>query len=209
MAIDGAMQIKGGNWQIFDSMLKESNATVLLNNTVSGISKQHGKYLIKSYPNSAVRRATEESFDTVVMAAPLQFSNIKIEQGLLDRTPDEIPYVSLHVTLFTSLLTLSPEFFNLPADAEVPNTILTTLTPEEVPSDPSKGAGSPGFFSISTLRTVINPKTLQRENLYKIFSPQALDSEFLSKLFREPSAYLVSELFNLLSPTSVLTNPLI
>lgn len=194
MAIEGAMQIEGGNWQIFDSMLKASEATVLLNSTVQGITKYKGKYLIKSSTLDSITEGAfinEEPYDTIVLAAPLQYANIDIEDGVLKHIPDVIPYVRLHVTLFTSTRTLNPLFFNLPPDAEVPTTILTTLPADEVPSDPTQGCGSPGFFSISTLRTVINPQTLEREKLYKIFSPHALTSEFLSGLLASPSKFLV------------------
>ncbi|KAH7369965.1 Prenylcysteine lyase-domain-containing protein [Rhexocercosporidium sp. MPI-PUGE-AT-0058] len=186
MSIEGAMQIQGGNWQIFDGMLKASNTTTLLNTTVSSISKTNGKYNIKTTSKHSITEdvlTSEEPFDTVILAAPFQYSDIEIEKGLLKRTPDEIPYVSLHVTLFTTNKTFSPSFFNLTPDAKVPTTILTTLPADEVPEAPPKGVGSPGFFSISTLRQVINPETLEKEYLYKIFSPEKLNSEFLSKLF--------------------------
>lgn len=183
MAIDGAMQIEGGNWQIFDGMLRASNATVLLNNTVETITRTNrGRYTIKTTiedTGSGMKHANEASFDTVVLASPLQFSNIEIENDLFKHKPDEIPYVTLHVTLFTSPHTLSPEFFNLAPSAEVPTTILTTLPPNEIPEIPEDGVGSPGFFSISTLRTVVNPKTQEKEHLYKIFSPRKVTSEFL------------------------------
>ena len=104
MAIEGAKSIEGGNWQIFNGMLKSSNASILLNTTVEEITKQKGKYNIKSSSKDAISHdiyTNEEPFDTVVLAAPLQFSDIKVEKDLLKRTPDEIPYVTLHVTLFT------------------------------------------------------------------------------------------------------------
>jgi prenylcysteine oxidase/farnesylcysteine lyase len=192
MAIEGAMQIDGGNWQIFDRMLKASNATVVLNSTVNSISKHKGKYSIKTSTQDASTAeiyTNEEPFDTVVLAAPLQYSDIKIENDLLKRTPDKIPYVTLHVTLFASPWTLNPIFFDLAADAEVPTTILTTLPPDEGPLGPEDGVGSPGFFSISTLRPVINPKTLQKEYLYKIFSPRKVTSQFLSGILGSESMH--------------------
>jgi prenylcysteine oxidase/farnesylcysteine lyase len=191
MAIEGAMQIDGGNWQIFDGMLKASNATTLLNTTVSEITKSKGRYSIKttSKDESSAVYNNEEPFDTVVLAAPHQYSKIDFEKGLLKRTPDEIPYVTLHVTLFTSTRTLDPVYFNLTPGAEVPSSILTTLPPDEVPETPEDGVGSPGFFSISTLRQVTNPKTLENEYLYKIFSPKKVTSEFLSGILGVPSQY--------------------
>lgn len=192
MSIEGAMQIQGGNWQIFDGMLKASNTTTLLNTTVSSISKNNGKYNIKTSSKGSTAEdifTNEESFDTVVLAAPLQYSDIEIEKGLLKRTPDEIPYVKLHVTLFTTNKTFSPSFFNLTPGSEVPTTILTTLPADEAPEAPPKGVGSPGFFSISTLRQVVNPETLEKEYLYKIFSPEKITSEFLSTLFATDGMY--------------------
>lgn len=185
MAIEGAQQIEGGNWQIFDNMVTASNATALLNTTVSAIKKRKGKYSIKTSTTNSLGKATanEESYDTVVLAAPLQYSNISIEKGLLKITPDEIPYVTLHVTLFTSTQKLNPLFFNVTPGSDMPNTILTTLPPgEEVPPKQDEGVGPAGFFSISTLRQLVNPETLEKEYLYKIFSPKKLTSEFLSGL---------------------------
>lgn len=183
LAIDGAVQIDGGNWQIFDHMVKASNATVLLNTSVSAISRRKGKYNIKTstqYP-LGLFSANEEAYDTVVLAAPFQYSNITLERNLLKITPDEIPYVTLHVTLFTSPNTLNPLFFNITPGSEMPNTILTTLPPgEQAPPNQRHGVGPAGFFSISTLRQLVNPETLEKEYLYKVFSPKKLTSEFLS-----------------------------
>ncbi|QSZ28590.1 hypothetical protein DSL72_003089 [Monilinia vaccinii-corymbosi] len=187
MAIEGAMQIQGGNWQIFDGMIQSSNSTVRLNHTITEISQvqDQQKYNVKTVTTDAigVTHTSEEPFDSIIIAAPLQYSNIKIAPGLLQHTPDEIPYVTLHVTLFTSPYGLDPAYFNLGPNEKVPTAILTTL-PKNIPAptDPKDFVGSAGFFSISTLRKVINPTTLENENLYKIFSPQRLSSEFLSSI---------------------------
>ena len=186
MAIEGAMQIEGGNWQIFSGMLNASYATTLLNTTVTSISKSKSKYSVKtSTPDSITGTVltNEEPFDTAILAAPLQFSSIDLPKGLLKRIPDEIPYVTLHVTLFTSPHALNQTYFNLSPTDEVPSTILTTLPKEATPpSKPEDSVGSPGFFSISTLRKVINPESLEIEYLYKIFSPKAVTSDFLSQI---------------------------
>ncbi|RDL31928.1 Uncharacterized protein BP5553_09330 [Venustampulla echinocandica] len=190
MAIEGAMQIVGGNWQIFNGMLNASNATVLLNSTVTEITKRENKYRVKTTikDSSPGKLSTnEELFDTVVLAAPMQYSGIDIKDDLLHHKPDDIPYVTLHVTLFTSPHTLSPEFFNLAPDAEVPTSILTTLPAGEIPHNPDEGVGKPGFFSISTLRPILNPNTMQKEYLYKIFSPKAVTSEFLAGILGVPT----------------------
>lgn len=186
------MQIEGGNWQIFAGMLNASEAQVRLNSTITAINKSKGKYRVSSLSKNAISGVSterEEPFDTIILAAPLQYSDIDIEENLLKHTPDKVPYVTLHVTLFTSSRTLNPTYFNLAPDAEVPTTILTTLSPDEVPGNPEEGVGSPGFFSISTLRTLVNPKTVEREYLYKIFSPQKVTPEFLSNILGIPSLF--------------------
>ncbi|EMR85927.1 putative prenylcysteine oxidase protein [Botrytis cinerea BcDW1] len=205
MAIEGAMQIQGGNWQIFDNMIQSSNATVRLNHTITEISqvRDQEKYNVKTITADAtgVSHINEEPFDTIIIAAPLQYADIKMASDLLQHTPDEIPYVTLHVTLFTSPYGLNPAYFNLGPNEQVPTAILTTL-PKNIPAptDPKEFAGPVGFFSISTLRRVINPTTLEYENLYKIFSPRPLTSEFLSSILN--SEVPVPEDLTTISPTA-------
>ncbi|KAF7914213.1 uncharacterized protein EAF01_000619 [Botrytis porri] len=205
MAIEGAMQIQGGNWQIFDNMIQSSNATVRLNHTITEISqvRDQEKYNVKTITTDdiGVSHVNEEPFDTIIIAAPLQYTDIKMSSDLLQHTPDEIPYVTLHVTLFTSPYGFNPAYFNLGPNEQVPTTILTTL-PKNVPAptDPKDFAGPVGFFSISTLRKVINPTTLEYENLYKIFSPRPLTSEFLSSILN--SEVPVPEDLTTISPTA-------
>lgn len=185
MAIEGAKQIDGGNWRIFDGMIKHSGAYLSLNTTVDSISKSGNSYKIKTTSTNDVgeRIATEGLFDTVVLAAPYQYANINMPGDLLKHTPDKIPYVKLHVTLFTSSHTLGGAAFGLKEGEIVPSTILTTLPPGDLPKGEEDigEAGKAGFFSISTLRPVKNPKTGQNEYLYKIFSPTELGGEQLSK----------------------------
>lgn len=196
MATDGAMAIKGGNWQIFDRMLRSSGATVLLNTSVSSVvDHEDGTFLLTSEGSSDTKPATAstiDEYDSVILAAPLQFANLKLP-STLSRLPDSIPYVHLHVTLFASPHTLSPLAFNLLPTASVPEVILTTLPHGASNSAPHVRAPA-GFFSISTLRTVRNAAyhTPRVEYLYKIFSPQPINATFLAHLlgFRTHAATL-------------------
>jgi prenylcysteine oxidase/farnesylcysteine lyase len=120
-------------------------------------------------------------FDDIIIAGPYQFANLSIGPAL-KHIPDTIPYVTLHVTLFTSPHPLSPLAFNLPPTSSAPYIILTTLSEDEEPGQKTPYAGKAGFFSISTLRPTINPKTQQPEFLYKIFSPQVVTPGFLAKV---------------------------
>ncbi|KAK4693709.1 prenylcysteine oxidase / farnesylcysteine lyase, partial [Lecanoromycetidae sp. Uapishka_2] len=172
MATDGAMSVRGGNWQIFDNMLKASGANVQLNTSVSSVNRQpNGTYAIDATSPFALIEPTIH--DTVILAAPLQSSNLTISPSPLN-PPPVIPYVRLHVTLFTSAHALDPQYFNLAWMDQVPTTVLTTK--------PSHLDQLPIFFSISTLRLLHNPKTGEQEYLYKVFSPEPLEQWWLKRI---------------------------
>ena len=186
MAANGAMSVHGGNWQIFDQMLKYDKNTVLLNTSVTSISSIPGgeRYTVKSRSSSdcgldgGLHNSNEE-YDTVVIAAPLQFSNISINPAPA-HPPSPVDYVTLHVTLFTSPYRPDPVRFSLRNPSQVPTTILTTL--------PANGKGQPPFFSLSTLRVItnFNVQPPRREYVYKLFSPKAPDLIFLFDLLNLP-----------------------
>ena len=195
MSTEGAMAVEGGNWQIFHGMVMRSQAQVKLNTSVKGIIRLgEGGYKLalsgkgRSSKNSADKQ--QDVFDTVVIAAPFQYSGIKVSPAL-PQPPDEIPYVTLFVTLLTSPHRLSPKFFSTSSSAlsdqdyeSVPEMVITTLPADlDLGSEP-RGVGPTNFWSVSTLRAVdVNGST---QYLYKIFSPQPLNATFLSKLLDFP-----------------------
>ncbi|KAK3642083.1 hypothetical protein LTR56_010954 [Elasticomyces elasticus] len=185
MATDGAMSVENGNWQIFDEMIKAANATPLLGTAVTSIDQRSdGRYSLQHScvaETSSTDSARSDTFDAVVLAAPYQFTNITLDDDI-EHVPSKIPYVQLHVTLLTSPHLLSPAFFDMPPGKAAPKVILTTLPPNEEPQEGVAGVGSPGFFSISLLAPITNPKTGGEEYLYKIFSPQSPNSTFLASL---------------------------
>jgi len=213
MAIEGAIAVEGGNWQLFDEAVKRSHATVKLNNTVTEVVKSDkGGYHIHT---STDQVGEERSYDTVILAAPYQFANITFTPPLT-HPPETIPYVSLHVTLLTSPHRLSPSFFDLDSEDEVPSSVLTTL-PKDLDLGSRRGidaVGPPGFWSISTLRVLdpdsdgaidhddtASPSPSETESsqrpqyqghqpqyLYKIFSPAPLTAAFISRLLDFPLA---------------------
>ena len=189
MAADDAQSVTGGNWQIFDSMIAASNATSLLGMEVTAIEKRHsGHYRLRIHNASDVHHDSSSihNFDAVILAAPHQFSDIALTGSPPADVPDKVPYVRLHVTLFTSPHLLSPLYFNMKKDKPAPRVILTTLPKSEQPKKGSERVGSPGFFSISLLNPVKNPKTGKLEYLYKIFTPSPPNSTFLSSLLGLP-----------------------
>ncbi|KAK2004002.1 prenylcysteine oxidase [Colletotrichum falcatum] len=190
LAPEGAKQVIGGNWQIFSTMLQKSNATVQRNTSVTAIALKSRpsspKYLLSTKGAHSEADAEAEqypvAFDNVVIATPWQYGDINVSEDLFQQKIDEIPYTKLHVTLFTSPFRLSPEYFGLKPGSKAPDSVLTTLNPKDESKAGSEGAGKAGFYSISTLRTITNPDTLKDEFLYKIFSPEKVAAEFLSKL---------------------------
>ena len=176
MATDGAMSVQGGNWRIFANMVTASKAKVKLDTSVRDLALQKdGTYYLTTDSYASEQAAASETdtaiYDHVVLAAPLQFANLTITPRPL-QPPSEIPYINLHVTLFTSSQRLNPLAFNLPATDRVPATILTTLPGKDINATTL-------FYSISTLRSVRNPSTGEREYLYKIFSPSPISEDYL------------------------------
>lgn len=207
MSTEGAMSIEGGNWQIFDQMVKKSGATVEYNTTVQAIEYNDDvdRTSVRHF-RPGLNTSAKEFFDAVILAAPYNTSSITVMPPPAN-PPKPVDYVSLHVTLFTSPHRPSPSFFSLPKDSAhlVPDTILTTLPSFLDPSFLGRGIEAVGptqFWSLSTLRT-LHPSTdgfipsnvesghIPLENLemnstqylYKIFSPAPLDTSFMAKLF--------------------------
>ena len=194
------MQILGGNWQIFSKMVEASGARVLLDTAVSSIELKKNsnpspnpdsttapasesdlqakspKYVVKTGGRSGGGSAHPVAFDDVVIATPYQFSGIKSAEGLLEPPIDEIPYATLHVTLFATPHRFSPSYFGLAPGVETPLSVLTTR-PEDGAED-----GGASFFSATLVKVVTNPRTSGKEYVYKIFSPEAVTPEFLSAL---------------------------
>jgi prenylcysteine oxidase/farnesylcysteine lyase len=184
MAANGAMSVEGGNWQIFANMVASAKASILLETEVAKIEKAKSgggfDLATRSLSPDPDTRLLSSHFDEVILAAPLQYSNIDTS-SLSFRQPDASPYVKLHVTLFTSPHLLSSAFFGLAPGKPVPQAIITTLPPDEHPPH-NATVGSPGFYSISLLDDLVNPNTGAVEYAYKIFSPGAPSAEFLSDL---------------------------
>ncbi|GAB7351360.1 hypothetical protein MBLNU459_g2043t1 [Dothideomycetes sp. NU459] len=186
MSTDGAMSVEGGNWQIFAHMLNASGATFHSQQAVTRVERHDdGIYSIYSKSTSGTELSEVQSptFDEVVLAGPKQFSGIDFHPEP-EHSPDEIPYVQLHVTLFTSKHLLSPQAFGLAAGDRVPQVVLTTLPPGESHGSNPAGVGSPGFFSISLLRPTMDTRDGKQEleYLYKIFSPTPVNSTLLARI---------------------------
>lgn len=183
MATDGAMAIQGGNWRLFEAMLKASRADVRLNHTVASVKQnEDGTLTVSCSDNSDNSDNSVQGliFDEVVIAGPMQYSDISITPTS-EHTPDKIPYVQLYVTLFSSPHQLSTRYFNLQgSDARAPETILTTLPRGVDMGSNEKGVGPANFWSISTLQTVLSEEQPgETHYVYKIFSPERPSAQFM------------------------------
>ncbi|KFA67015.1 hypothetical protein S40285_05123 [Stachybotrys chlorohalonatus IBT 40285] len=196
MATDGAVSVIGGNWRIFDSMVRHSGAALYTNTSVTALAYEQkkgaltksSKYVLSTKKSGNASESTDfpVSFDNVVVANPWQFADITAGEGVLRHRIDKIPYMKLHVTLFTSPFTLQPGFFKLAPGSKAPSNVYTTLGPHDEARQGADGVGSAGFYSISTLDTPVNPETGKKEFLYKIFSPEAVTADFLTGILGVP-----------------------
>ena len=181
MAPEGAVRVKGGNWQLFSHMGRAGASSIHLNTSIDAVHRNGSSGTFTLHSSSNLNSSNFSNFDEVIIAAPHQFTNISFIPAL-DHVPDTVPYVTLHVTLFTSPHLLSPDAFNLAPEEKVPLVVLTSLSEDEEPGQRTPYPGKAGFFSISMLRPITNPKTKQQEYLYKIFSPAVITPDFLAKM---------------------------
>ena len=185
LATDGAMKVKGGNWQIFSGMIKGSGAELRLNTSVRAIrtldeSKTGARFGIVSATSSSELNSQSsdntEEFDDVVIATPLQFSKIDTNDLSPSYTlPEPIPYVKLHVTLLATKKRIGRSYFQH-AIHESPEMVFTIPPNDQYQYDLD-------FFSVSALRNLTNPQTGEQEFAYKIFSHREPDKMYLNRLF--------------------------
>jgi prenylcysteine oxidase/farnesylcysteine lyase len=192
MAAEGAVSVEGGNWQIFEGMVKSSGALFHLNTSVTGITEKSTKedkkiWTITSQEHGDRQPVANQDFDVVIIASPYQYLDLTHPPSTLHKTPDEIPYVALHVTLFTSRRPLDPKYFNLDPASTVPETVLTTLNATEQSSETftrgegASAVGNVGFFSISTLQQIFTEEHGE-EFVYKVFSPEVFGQDRIRKI---------------------------
>ncbi|GAB0132090.1 hypothetical protein EsDP_00000538 [Epichloe bromicola] len=213
-ATEGAVAVSGGNFQVFEKMVQHSGAVYRPNTTVSGIAFQKGtnkpgsvpKYVLSTKGTHSKTKAArlQTTFDNVVIASPWQYSGIEAGDDVIKHRIDTIPYMKLHVTLFTSPFRLQASYFGLKPGMHAPSNVYTTLGKDEAAQEGPKGVGRTGFYSISTLRAVTNPKTRGKEYLYKIFSAEAVNSTLLSAVLGTdvPASFMTDDSGTKMEPIS-------
>ena len=119
--------VKGGNLRLIERLVKLSDSALRLKSEVVRISlgtKRRYKLTYSASGTSLPKIHEAEEFDTVILATPLQNSNIDLG-GLGVRHDSMLPrYSEVHVTHFLTSSTLSPAFFNLPLGSKLTDDLL-------------------------------------------------------------------------------------
>ncbi|KAG0056956.1 hypothetical protein BGZ83_002563 [Gryganskiella cystojenkinii] len=162
MAADDALQIQGGNFQIFEGMVKRSGAQVKLNTKVTRVKKLEPEYEGGEHRfEITTLDGRKEIFDTLVIAAPIQSMDIDFD---LDLPPlPKVSYRTIHATFVRGHV--NPAYFNAASTEKFPSHILTTNADAE-------------FTSLS-----IQLKLSTGETVTKIFSPEPIQEELLDRLY--------------------------
>ncbi|WWD22349.1 hypothetical protein CI109_106840 [Kwoniella shandongensis] len=193
MAVTGASQVEGGNWQIFQNMLDNSKAKVHLGTEVKEIiplddgDNDNPRFHIKT---NRTELNDDEPFDVVFFAAPWHSSRVSkdIEKSFSEQIPNQ-KYVHLHVTYLTTTQPHPiPSFFGLLEDASIPNVIITTgITARQQAIPP------PRFQSIAW-----HGETYPGSGEYavKIFSMTRLTDRFLREMLGEEPSWLLRKEWN-------------
>jgi prenylcysteine oxidase/farnesylcysteine lyase len=174
MATDGAVTTIGGNFQIFAGFLQHSNAKVHLSTTVTALQKDEKGWRLDIEDTLAPGNfGTTKPFDAVIVAAPHKSTNIRFPSSSAKVPP--VPYVHLHVTLFTTTSpSANPAYFNLPEGSHVPTMILTSAERRR------HGGQEPDFNSMNYLQKV-SPE--REEWVVKIFSKKRIEDAWLEEVF--------------------------
>ena len=165
-----------------EKMIEVSGATVHLSHTVSQISTRHSKRKADVHATMEGSRLIIDSFDAVVIAAPLVSTDIDLPDFFIQ--PASVEYADRYVTYFISPSQLNPAVFGLEENSTVPEMILTIPHPNDRASDaePLK-QGIDGFFSLST-NSVSCSEDFEHLYRYRILSSHNFTNEELHQLLK-------------------------
>ncbi|KAH3675706.1 hypothetical protein WICPIJ_009293 [Wickerhamomyces pijperi] len=174
--------VVGGNYQIFERFIEQSGAALKLNTSVNRIKyvtkvKRSDSYYLLEVIDHETGNLTLEKFDKVIIAAPFYQSNIEVNIDLKETLPG-VQYRDLYVSLIRSKVKINNAALN--QEIEAPENLLTTsINSDGLPN------GVP-YYSM----TVKNYNTETGEYIYKLFTPEAIDSQFiLSNFFNDVQSF--------------------
>lgn len=169
-------------------MLKISEACIHLNTRVSRITigdKRRWKVQsLATNPTPTQCATPEDEFDIVILTAPFASNGIDIDShpSNLRLTTNVRPYVERHVTLFSTLHRLSPEYFNQPINTTVSGNIFTAPKGQPTPEEED------GYeiFSMTVAIRVPPPDSSncidELEYVYMIISSKSIPDDEIKRL---------------------------
>lgn len=159
---DEVGSVVGGNSKVISYAIWRANALVHWNSPVTAIRQEESGYLL------TVNGTEHGPFAKVIIACPLEFSNITMPVGMKPWAHNR-PYQLVHVALIVGQLNLGGYFGQDSERLNQPQQIITTESSE------------PGFTSIF-LHSSYDEKSRPR-NLYKVFSRLPFEEEKLDQIF--------------------------
>ena len=185
--------MNGRNLKLIERLVKLSDVDLQVNSTVTKIQRSPArKYRLTvktpSHHHDQSPSNTEEAdYDAIIIAAPLQMAKIEFDIHIRIAASFPRPYISRHVTHFTTPDTLSPTYFNLSTSSSIPSKIYATTTTSSTNIPP------PSFFSIehSLASLGLDGCIAQSENMYKVVTAShLLDTTILKLLGQDPDRTL-------------------
>ncbi|KAF8319737.1 hypothetical protein DL93DRAFT_2153235 [Clavulina sp. PMI_390] len=187
--------VAGGASKAFEQFLNRSSASVYLNTKVTGIRLVSTNSKVKWSLSVEHDRPKLDipAYDHVIIAAPFGPSGItildspKIEAEIL---MPPVEYIRRHVTVFTTLAAQpNPVYFNLPAGADIPTFVTTTVDgsrPNRIMANGVMELPEPEFNS---LKYLYQTKALNEHGVdewaVRISSKDTISDEWLARVFGE------------------------
>ena len=162
MALSSLVSAKSaasGNSEIVEAMLNSSSSiSTHLETAVQSISpdKSGGYNVVASHRNGSL---SETHFDAVVIACPLEFTNISFTGIPSVANITRRPFRSWYVTIVAAER-LNPTYFGLDVNASVPDVIFTS----------SGASRNTNWSAIQVLAKAQLPEWNTTQNIYKIFA---------------------------------------
>ncbi|KAI9710458.1 MAG: hypothetical protein M1812_007426 [Candelaria pacifica] len=181
MSSEETQSVKGGNWRLIDRMIRISEATLHLNSQVTRINRNRDNSITLHYictnPKSDWKKGSS-TFDNIIIATPFHQSSIEITPPL-ENPPLDIPFVTRHVTHFTSDEKITNGQFNFNTNTTIPEDVLTTL------SYPNNN--HPNYFSLTLPQKIyyLDGCILSSTYLYKLVSPDPIPSSTIHLLLNK------------------------
>jgi hypothetical protein len=158
--------IEGGNWTLYDKMIKKANIELRTQSKVDTIAITSTPEATRPFVYRVLTaEGISEDYDAVILAAPPALAELAIELDGADFPVVAHPYQEVQTTLVVG--ELRPEYFGRAVGTKMPSTIFSASSAQAPTGDlaPFKSIGTTGF----------SPDYKSR--IYKIFSADHVMTE--------------------------------